>query len=161
MNQASKGGRKELSPQKTNRHSRDLYRLTVDGEVVVDTFAQPHGPKVVPFAFQVCHHLSACNLLFLVVHILTAIFIRSQEGKNYTVVLEFVRDQGCTSLSLVWSLVGGTAAGQALAIKAATAADVIIAVVGEDTSTCGEVKSTRPFVHKLCADRSAWELLWR
>jgi len=87
-------------------------RLTVDGEVVVDTFAQPHGPKVVPFAFQ--------------------------EGKNYTVVLEFVRDQGCTSLSLVWSLVGGTAAGQALAIKAATAADVIIAVVGEDTSTCGE-----------------------
>ncbi len=54
-------------------------------------------------------------------------------------MLEFLRPEEGTYMWLQWSLIGGTQVGQMLAVKAAAAADIIIAVVGEDTRTCGEV----------------------
>jgi hypothetical protein len=62
-----------------------------------------------------------------------------QAGTKYAVVLEFLRPEEGTYMWLQWSLIGGTQVGQMLAVKAAAAADIIIAVVGEDTRTCGEV----------------------
>ncbi|ELR22292.1 glycosyl hydrolase domain containing protein [Acanthamoeba castellanii str. Neff] len=92
---------------------RDLETLlTLNGQVLVDTFANPNSTRNVPFTFAA--------------------------GAKYAVVLEFVRPNEGSYMCLQWSLIGGTQVGQNLAVKAAAAADIIIAVVGEDTRTCGE-----------------------
>ncbi len=52
--------------------------------------------------------------------------------------MEYVRMAGQTVV-LQWNLVGSPETGLALAVKAAATSDVVVAVVGGSTETCGEV----------------------
>jgi hypothetical protein len=85
----------------------------VNGQVLIDTFASSNAPTVAPFSYQA--------------------------GQEYAIELEFLRDYYCSYLKLEWNLIGDATAARDIAIAAATAADVVVVVVGENIFTCGEV----------------------
>lgn len=84
----------------------------MNGQVLIDTFASSNAPTVAPFSYQA--------------------------GQEYAIELEFLRDYYCSYLKLEWNLIGDATAARDIAIAAATAADVVVVVVGENIFTCGE-----------------------